>query len=126
MLTEEQLREIATSEAAATPAPWTWGMRYIGHYPHDWRPGDESMGYWKIAQIPDGQTAEDSQWENDTTFIAGARTWVPQLLAMVREQEQLVLVLRRQVGTLEAILGKTWDQIQQETSHVDRGTAAGD
>ena len=103
MLTEAQLREIEAAEQAARTGPWTWGVRYIG------RPMEVLPGSWyeKIAQLPEGQPVEKgSPWERDAIFIAGARVWVPQLLAMVRELQGENAELKEFVLDLEHQLDK--------------------
>jgi hypothetical protein len=72
MLTEAQLRQIEATERAATLGPW-------------WNNGHEL--YY-------GPRNHQQIWyEPDACFIAGARTWVPQLLAMIRKQQETIVVL---------------------------------
>jgi len=76
MLTEEQLREIEAAEQAATAGPW----------------------HHNGCELYYGTRIHQQIWhEPDARFLAGARTWVPQLLAMVREQQETIVALDRMV-----------------------------
>jgi len=69
MLTEEQLREIEAAEQEAEAAPWI---------------SNGSELYYGA----DGFSHQQIYYQPNAAFIAGARTWVPQLLAMVRELQR--------------------------------------
>jgi len=80
MLTEEQLREIEAVERAATTGPWMLSG-------HELYYGKDCFSFHQ--QI---------YYQPNAAFIAGARTWVPQLLAMVRELQQLIAGFQRDRG----------------------------
>lgn len=92
MLTEEQLREIERTEQAAMPGPWSYQESYSSPTSKCWiqtladLPQHFRAGVRFIGQIGDG---DHLHWAlDDARFVAGARTWVPQLLAMVRELQR--------------------------------------
>jgi hypothetical protein len=104
MLTEEQLREIEAAERAATVGPWAC----IGHelYYGNGRAGCIHQ------QIPRTE---------DAFFTASARTWVPQLLAMVRELQRENLQLNAALGEADNDIVGLREQIRrlrgQKESH---------
>jgi hypothetical protein len=62
--------------------------------------------------------------ENDARFIADAREVIPEIIARVRELEQQVLVLSRQVAELEtkgAIKQMCIQELRQQVAELQRG-----
>ena len=93
MLAEEQLQEFEVAERAATPGEWLFA-HLAGE---DCRHLVANHNHQSMTRIAD-RLLRDLFRPEDARFIAGARTWVPQLLAMVREQQHFIDALKRDRG----------------------------
>lgn len=101
VMDDERLKEIEARAAAATPGPWevnnAHGMCVIGD-------GGEEF----VADM------EGAMWQGkheDASFIAAARTDIPDLVARVRELEAEVAGLRTRIERLEDVADKANDAI---------------
>jgi len=94
MLAEEQLREIEEAERAATAGEWV----YAHLTGEDCRHLVANHNYQSMTRIAD-RMLRDLFRPDDARFIAGARSWVPQLLAMVRELQRVNAALRSQFSS---------------------------
>jgi hypothetical protein len=111
ILAEEYLREIEAAEQAATAGEWLF-THLAGE---DCRHLVANHNHQSVTRIAD-RLLRDLFRPEDACFIAGARVWVPQLLAMVRQlqkdnqllydgehwREQRILELQQELDALEA------------------------
>lgn len=90
MNTTEQLAAVEARAAAAFPGPWKAWDRGIGYEVHTHH--DEPLNYHH----------RETFGKADAEFIANARTDVPALLALVREQQAALDAVEDLIGYLEA------------------------
>ena len=86
MLTDAQLREIEATVKLSAAGPWIVDGRRI-----------ESAMENEFGESMMTIYDEGGHGESDARFIANSRTWVPQLLAMVRELQETIVALDRMV-----------------------------
>lgn len=125
MLSDEQLREIEAAERAATPGPWyvvgpPWGDgSYIVAGCEDPHGGRYVLGIDEMHEETEEYSKGERDWEADLAFAAASRTWVPELLAEVRRQADLLKRCYWQIGRLERDLQEL-RQEQREQLHDEQ------
>jgi len=120
------LGEIEARANAATPGPWAWE----GESGDSWPQSDNSL---VTAYVPDGREWPESilsgwgydasgisvEKDADGEFIAHARTDIPALLAMVREQ-------RAVIERVEAVADKWWANFPSKARAIRAALATPD